>query len=214
MWKRTREPVDPRTRGVTVLAELVETALRMVHPGPVLRAPGTGGFDGLVLVTGTATGWHLVTVGLSSPDVPATGEGVCGRGVELSLRVDQDAVDPSRPGTPWPVGVLSALAVRVQNGDVIGPGTRWENHTPLDGDPASTATHLLFVADRTLRRVQTPMGEVALAQAVPVDQAHLEQARVEGVEPVVADLLGSDPAAVAPLHPAGSDGSGVSGPGR
>jgi hypothetical protein len=210
MWKKKREAADPRARGVAMLADLVETALRMVHPGPVLRAPGTGGFDGLVLVTGAAGGWHLVTVGLSSPDVPSTADGVCGRGIELSLRVASEAVDPSRGGTPWPVGLLSALAVRVQQGDVIGPGTRWENRTPLDGDPASTATHLLFVPDRTLRRVQTPMGEVGLAQAVPVDTATLERARSEGVEPVVAELLGSDPAAVASLRPVDAQPGGPS----
>lgn len=196
-----REPADPRARGVAALAELIETALRMVHPGPVLRAPGAGGFDGLVLVANTGSGWHAVTVGLSSPDVPSAGEGLCGRGVELSLRMGEDAVDPSRADLPWPVRVLSALAVRVQQGDRIGPGTRWENRTPLDGDPASTATHLLFVPDRTLRRVETPLGEIRLAQAVPVDAATLERARADGVDPVVAELLGDDPGAVAPLRP-------------
>lgn len=197
-------PEQLRDANVAAESELIETSLLMATRNKPLVAPGTGGFDGRVVVARTDEGWHAVTVGLCSPDVPADSEGASGLGYELSMTVAPDAVsaDDRAAGLPWVVGALSAIALMAQQGRRFGPGSRLQNSNPLDGDPASTRTNLLFTHDRLFRTVTVPSGGVIeLLQLVPVDDAMLERAKVEGTDVVLAELTQADPQLTALLRP-------------
>ncbi len=192
--KQPPSPADLRRQAVEAESELVEQALMMVtQGGRVVVSPATSGFDGRVLLAQTGDGWHAVTVGISSPDVDPVAEGVLGRGFELSMELPADAVDLTG-GRPWVVDLLSSLAVTAVQGASYGPGSRLQNGNPLDGDPASVRTHLLFAPDVRLGRVTTPGGEeLRLLQLVPVDAETLERAKAEGTETVLEQLRADDP---------------------
>lgn len=191
-----------RERAVLAESSMLEQALTMATSGgQVVVAPASGGFDGKVVLVQAADGWHAVTVGLSSPDVPGVVDGVAGRGFELSMELAADAVDLAA-GRPWVVDALSAVAELAQRGSRFGPGSRLASRTPLDGDPASTRTNLLFVPDTRVRQLTVPSGEVIeLLQLVPVDDATLERAKAEGTDAVIAELREASPLLTAQVRP-------------
>lgn len=156
-------------------------------------------FAGEIVAWDRGDHWHLHTVGLSTPaEEGSTGE----RPYELSLRCERSAAAfPLEGAPPWPVALLASLAGYVlETGRDVGPGARLENRTPLDGDPASAAHHLLFVPDRLLRRLDGPTGVVALLQAVPVTDEELARAKAGAADAIVADLATESPLLVARLR--------------
>lgn len=203
--KRSRAGTDGRSLRETALdaeGSLLEQALSMVTGGGrVVVCPGASGFDGRVALVGDADGWRAVTIGLSSPDVEASQPGLCGRGYELSMALPAGAVDLTG-GRPWVVDALSSVALLAQQGARFGPGSRLRNATPLDGDPASVRSHLLFTQDTLLGSVTTPDGTtIRPLQLVPVDEATLDRAQSTSTEAVLAELTLADPSLVVRLRP-------------
>lgn len=79
------------------------------------------------------------------------------------------------------------------------PGHRLENN-PLDGDPASNATDLLFTQDKDLRTIEGPMGLISIVALVPVTREELQRAKATSTEAVVEALRAQSPDLVASLR--------------
>jgi hypothetical protein len=199
---------------------LVRDAHRIRHPevepGVLALPPSDRPFDGALLAFRLTDSWRLVTAGLARPDhvVPAMPEGASGFGIELSVRLpvgdsgragdrgrddDHGGAGPDQPA-PWASELLRVLADQVvASGEPFLPGHRLENRNPLDGDPTSTATCLLFTADRDLHRVDGPTGVFEFVQVVPVTRDELAEARDASTEAVIDRLLRDSPDLIARL---------------
>jgi Suppressor of fused protein (SUFU) len=182
---------------------LVRDANRVRHPdlspGVLLVEPSERAFDGAVLAFRLPDSWRLVTAGLARPDRdrPAASPDASGLGIELSIRLA--AGDDSQP-PPWGARLLRRLADEVLGSRTLFlPGHRLENTTPLDGDPASVATCLLFTGDVDLHRVDGPTGRFEFVQLVPVSPGELREAQQTSTEAVVAKLREESPGLVARL---------------
>ena len=182
---------------------LVRDANKIRHPllkPGVLPVPESERpFDGAILAYRLDDSWRLVTAGLARPDrAGAKPEPESsGLGVELTIRLPlSDAEQP--PG--WAAELLQTLADQiVANGAAYLPGHRLENRTPLDGNPASVASSLLFVKDKDLSRVDGPTGVFQFTQVVPVTVEELARARDESNEAVLAGLEADNPQLIARL---------------
>jgi suppressor of fused len=189
----------PRTKLRRMYGEMVQKAFRMrfapVLPGILPIEPSDRPFDGVILAFRLPGHWKLVTVGIWQPDGPDQDPIP---GLELSINVPLGD-DGQPPG--WAVTLLRTLGDQVVGKRVpFLPGHRLENNTPLDGDPASNATDLLFTGDRDLRTIEGPMGLITIVALVPVTREELQRAKDTSTDEVVEALREQSPDLVARLR--------------
>jgi hypothetical protein len=185
--------------------ELIEDACGQVYPGrPVTRqlSPQDGSpFAGGIVITRGEDHWSLVTAGLGLPTRTPREAGYSGRGIELSIKVDLDALDPRSDDPPWAFGLLARLADYVEETDtVLLPGARIRSPGPLGGDPAEPAHNLLFTSDRVLRTIDGPPGRIDLVQVVPATDEELARAETFSTAAVVDTLAEDNPLLIARLY--------------
>ncbi len=183
--------------------ELIRDANKIRHPRikpGVLPVPESDRpFDGAVLAYPLEDSWRLVTAGLARPDREGTHPepGSSGLGIELSLRLP---LGEGKQPPGWGAALLRTLADQVvANGAAFLPGHRLENRNPLDGDPASVATCLIFIKDKDLGQVDGPTGIFQFVQAVPVTAEELARARDESNDVVLDALRRDNPQLIARL---------------
>lgn len=100
----------------------------------------------------------------------------------------------------WGPDLLRTLADQVlTTGRPFLPGHRLENNDPIDGNPASNATCLLFTKDKDLSNVDGPTGVFDIVQVVPVTHEELRRAKETSTDDVIASLREESPALIASL---------------
>jgi hypothetical protein len=198
-FRREKKPESLADRFTGLVQDANKVRHPQVKPGVLPVPESERPFDGAVLAYQLEDSWRLVTAGLARPDR----EGAqpepdsSGLGIELSLRLPLgDAKQP--PG--WGAELLRTLADQVvAKGAAFLPGHRLENRNPLDGNPASVASCLIFVKDVDLNRVDGPTGVFQFVQAVPVTPDELARARDETNDVVIDALQKDNPELIAQL---------------